>query len=190
MTTKQQRSKHLSYLLRHRPEAANLVLDEEGWCSIEQLLTNTDFTLEELETIVAEDAKQRYAIRYWEMEDSGVPTTREPMDIRANQGHSTKSVKMTFKVAVVPPKLFHGADDKSLAVILKDGLKPIRRHHVHLSADVETAVDVGGRRKSGFTVLAINAKAMLADGHKFYISDNGVWLSDHVPPNYLTQETT
>lgn len=189
MTTQAERSKYLSYLLRHKPETAKLTLDKEGWCSIEQLLANTDFTLEELEAIVAQDSKQRYAMRYWEMLDEGIPPTTEPTDIRANQGHSTKNVKMTFKTAVPPPKLFHGADDQFLHIIMKDGLLPIRRHHVHLSFDIETAQAVGGRRKSGHTVLVIDAAAMLRDGHKFFISDNGVWLSDHVPPKYLSKGT-
>jgi putative RNA 2'-phosphotransferase len=188
MTSSQDRSKYLSYLLRHKPETARLTLDKEGWCSIAQLIANTDFTVEELETIVAEDAKTRYAIRYWVMGgNEDLPETREPEAIRANQGHSTNEVKMTFKKAIPPTVLYHGADDKVLHLIMKKGLLPIKRHHVHLSADIETANAVGGRRKSGHTVLIVDAKKMLTDGHTFYISDNGVWLSSHVLPQYLKE---
>ena len=180
-----ERSKYLSYLLRHKPEAANLSLDKEGWCPLDQLLENTDFTLEELEKIVAEDAKGRYSFQYWEMADAGIPTTREPISIRANQGHSTSSVRLTFKKAVPPVKLFHGAGQAVLDKIRKDGLKPMSRHHVHLSADLETAEQVGGRRRSGYIILEVDAKSMLADGIEFFLSDNGVWLVDHVPAKYL-----
>lgn len=189
MTSPENRSKYLSYLLRHKPEVAHLTLDKEGWCSIAQLIANTDFTVEELETIVVEDAKQRYTIRYWVMGGEGLPETREPMAIRANQGHSTGDVELSFKVAVPPVALYHGADDRALDEIMKHGLMPMKRHHVHLSADVETATAVGGRRKNGYSVLIIDAKRMLADGHKFYISDNGVWLSNHVPPQYIKELT-
>lgn len=182
MTTQAERSKYLSYLLRHKPEAAKLTLDKEGWCSIAQLLANTDFTRVELLEIVDTDAKGRYTVN--EPRHSSVPATM----IRAAQGHSTQGVKMTFKVAIPPVKLFHGADDRVIDVIMKQGLLPIKRHHVHLSADIGTAEMVGGRRKSGFTILSIDAKQMVTDGHKFFISENGVWLSDHVPPNYLSKE--
>lgn len=180
------RSKFLSLLLRHKPEHANLTLNKEGWCDIWELIKNTDFTIEELEKIVAEDSKQRYSILYWEMGGEGLPYTREPMSIRANQGHST-DVKLTFKTAVPPPELFHGADEQALPSILKSGLMPMKRHHVHLSKDRETAIAVGSRRKS-FRLLRIDAEKMLYNGYKFYISDNGVWLIDAVPPPFITIE--
>ena len=187
--TIEQRSKYLSLLLRHKPETAKLTLDKEGWCDIYQLTTNTDFTPEELEEIVATDTKGRYTIRYWEMggEDSGLPYTKCPDRIRANQGHSTKSVNMTFKKGVPPAVLYHGADTRFRASIRKEGLKPMQRHHVHLSHDRTTAEAVGARRKK-YTIFFVDAKRMFADGHAFYISENGVWLVDHVPPQYLTWE--
>jgi putative RNA 2'-phosphotransferase len=112
------------------------------------------------------------------------------MFIRANQGHSVSKVQMSFKQASPKSQLFHGADNKVLDEILKHGLKPMARHHVHLSADFETAVSVGARRKTGFTVLSIDAQAMAADKIKFYISENGVYLVDHVPPKYIHKATT
>jgi putative RNA 2'-phosphotransferase len=93
---------------------------------------------------------------------------------------------MTFKVGVPPVRLYHGAGQVVLDEILKSGLKPMSRHHVHLSKDLETAEQVGGRRRSGYVILEVDAKAMLADGIKFYISENGVWLVDHVPAKYLS----
>ena len=166
-------SKFLAYLLRHEPEKAGLTLDREGWCSIDQLLQNTDFTLDRLKEIVAEDSKGRYSFN------------ADETKIRANQGHSTEKVRLTFQKAVPPTVLYHGTVDSTLALIQKQGLKPMSRHHVHLSADLSTAKTVGGRRKGGLTVLSVDTAAMLADGIQFYISDNGVWLVDAVPPKYL-----
>lgn len=165
-----ERSKKLSFLLRHKPEAASLTLDKEGWCEVSQLVANTDFTVTELESIVAQDSKGRYAMRDGR--------------IRANQGHSTDEVKMTFTKKVPPTVLYHGTPNGKVPVIMKEGLKPMKRHHVHLSQDTETA-SVVGKRRGEFTVLTVDAKQMLADGYEFFLSENNVWLVDAVPPKYL-----
>jgi putative RNA 2'-phosphotransferase len=166
-----ERSKYLSYLLRHKPESAKLTLDKEGWCSIEQLLANTDFSRGELIDIVDGDQKTRYAL------------SPDALKIRANQGHSTSDVRMTFKVAVPPVMLYHGTT--ATEAILREGLKPMNRHFVHLTADLDTAHSVGGRRKGTTTIFEIDAKQMLADGFAFKISENEVWLIEHVPPKYI-----
>lgn len=184
----QERSKYLSYLLRHKPEVAKLTLDKEGWCKLEQLLKNTDFTLEELEAIVAEDEKKRYAFKYWELVTTPLQQPiKEPIAIRANQGHSTNSVKMNFKAAVPPTVLYHGTTTTAVEQIKKQGLKPMSRHYVHASADVETAASVGGRRRGVVTIFMIDTAKMLRDGYMFRLSDNKVWLIEAVPPKYLTE---
>lgn len=179
--SKAERSKYLSYLLRHKPEAVGLTLDREGWCSILELLEKTDFTYDELVDIVTTDEKQRYEFA----PELGSVTALRYEAIRASQGHSTSQVRMTFKTAVPPTVLYHGTVDTTQDVILKQGLKPMNRHHVHLSADLNTAETVGGRRKGGTVVFEVDAKSMVADGIKFFISENGVWLVDAVAPKYL-----
>jgi putative RNA 2'-phosphotransferase len=171
--SQQSRSVKLSYLLRHKPEAAGLSIDKEGWVEIGELISKTDFTEPELKQIVADDEKSRYSF------------SADSMFIRANQGHSTPKVQLSFKQVLPPIQLFHGADIKVLDEIFKHGLMPMSRHHVHLSADFKTAEAVGARRKSGFTVLSIDAKAMVSDKIKFFISENGVYLVQHVPPKYI-----
>jgi putative RNA 2'-phosphotransferase len=179
MKKSESKSKYLSYLLRHKPESAGLTLSREGWCSVEQLIAKTDISLEELIEIVQTDSKGRYSFEFDQF--------NKPIRVRANQGHSTEGVRLKFKTAVPPAKLYHGTAQTALHEIEKSGLLPMSRHHVHLSADVETAESVCGRRKSGYSVLEIDAKQMLADGHQFYISANGVWLADSVPPKYLKE---
>jgi len=173
MNTSSERSKYLSYLLRPAPEKANLTLDKQGWCLIDQLLANTDFTEEELSSIVFNDTKGRYAFDAF------------ATSIRANQGHSTKDVRLTFNKAVPPVVLYHGTSKHAQAEIQRVGLLPMSRHHVHLSADLDTAQTVGGRRRGQTVVFEIDAKTMLANGYTFFLSENGVWLVDAVPPPFL-----
>jgi len=158
-------SKSLSYWLRHRPENIGIELDKNGWTSIDTLIENAkkevEFTREELNEVVANCDKQRFSIS-----DDG-------LRIKANQGHST-DVKLTFKEIAAPPVLYHGTVQQFIDSIMKSGLKPMKRHHVHLSKDVETATNVGSRRGKP-VILKINAMKMQDDGFKFYISDNGVY---------------
>ena len=171
-------SKLLSYILRHKPEKFGVTLDLQGWAPIDTVLHAAKIDRPTLETIVVEDAKGRYSI------------SEDGKSVRANQGHTKKSVHISFKTAVPPVTLWHGTTDDVWSQIQKHGLKPMSRHHVHLSDDKSTAEAVAGRRKSSTVVLAVDAKKMLADGIKFFISDNGVWLVDHVAPCYLTKETS
>lgn len=170
----QEKSKFLSYLLRHKPESKNLQLDKEGWITLQELVDKAGFTHAELVEIAKLDGKQRYTIS-----DDG-------LRIRANQGHSTTQVRMTFDRAVPPPVLYHGTAYETSSIVLKEGLKPMSRHHVHLSADEQVAIEVAGRRRGSTIVLKIDAAKMLADGIRFYKSVNGVWLVDYVHPKYCT----
>lgn len=171
--SEQTRSKFLSYVLRHHPEKINLKLDKDGWADIESLCKLSDFTLSELETIVSNDEKTRYSIKDGK--------------IRANQGHSTDKVNVIFKSAVPPVILYHGTNIECVSVILKQGLLPMSRHYVHLTSDLSTAKSVGGRRKSGFAILEIDAKTMYNDGCTFYLSENNVWLVKEVSPKYIKE---
>lgn len=165
------KSKFLSFILRHKPEAAKLTMTKDGWVDVKQLLSNTDITETELLEIVASDEKQRYAITDGR--------------IRANQGHSI-NVEVALTKAIPPTVLYHGTNVGVLASILKTGLQKQKRNHVHLSSDLVTAKDVGGRRRGDLVILAVDCKSMLADKFQFFISANKVWLIDSVPAKYLS----
>lgn len=173
-----QLSKFLSRHLRHTPEAVGLALGEGGWVNVDDLLAAAAqhgrlFTRAELEAVVAGNDKQRFAF-----DETG---TR----IRAQQGHSVP-VDLGLVPTVPPAELYHGTVPAALPAIRRAGLSKMQRHHVHLSPDIETARRVGNRR--GSTVLfAVDAAALHAAGHAFYVSGNGVWLTEHVPPEYLRE---
>ncbi|MFF0715607.1 RNA 2'-phosphotransferase [Streptomyces bauhiniae] len=167
-------SKYLSKHLRHQPERIGLTLDPAGWVEIDTLLAAAaahgfPVTRAELDHVVAVNDKWRFAV--------------EGGRIRASQGHSVE-VALGLPPATPPPYLYHGTVARSLDAIRAEGLRPMNRHDVHLSADRETATRVGARRGRP-VVLAVDAGAMHRDGHVFHVSANGVWLTDAVPPRYL-----
>ena len=169
-------SKGLSYVLRHRPGSVGLTLDDAGWVDVDALLAalaahGLALTRADLERVVAINDKRRFAF-----DPSG---TR----IRASQGHSV-AVDLGYAVEAPPDELFHGTPIRNLSAILAEGLRPGRRHAVHLSPDVATALTVG-RRRGDAVVLRVDTAAMAADGARFTRSANGVWLVDAVPPAYL-----
>lgn len=169
-------SKFLSYVLRHKPETIGLTLEDGGWVAVEQLLqalkaARKDVTRDLLEDIVQTNDKQRFAF------------SEDGTKIRASQGHSLQ-VDLGLRPIPPPDILFHGTARRFLDSILSTGLQPQQRQHVHLSPDEQTALRVGQRHGKPI-VLRVNAGAMHADGHVFFLSANGVWLTAHVPPTFL-----
>lgn len=168
-------SKRMSYVLRHAPQTVNLTLDSQGWVDLAEFLRAMGIDRATLDAVVAGNNKQRFAV------ETG-PHGHER--IRASQGHSVE-VDLALEPISPPPALYHGTSVASLPSILTGGLLKQGRHHVHLSADTATARIVGERRRAEVAILRIDAARMFADGHAFYRSANGVWLTDHVPPAYI-----
>ncbi|MFE2723464.1 RNA 2'-phosphotransferase [Kitasatospora sp. NPDC059327] len=171
-------SKRLSRVLRHEPELVGITLDGAGWVEVDVLLAalaaaGIRLTRAELDHVVATNNKRRFAY------------SEDGRSIRASQGH-TVAVDLGLAATVPPARLFHGTATRSLDAIFREGLRPMARRDVHLSADTDTAVRVGARHGRP-VVLVVDAAAMAAAGHAFRISANGVWLTDAVPPEYLSR---
>ncbi|TYA78612.1 RNA 2'-phosphotransferase [Seonamhaeicola marinus] len=176
MTEQQKKklSKFLSYILRHHPDAIGLKLDDNGWANVNDLLStpNMRFSMEDLEEVVATNDKKRFSFN------------ADKTKIRANQGHSLKTVDLELKAQTPPKFLYHGTVAKFIPEIRLNGLIKMSRQHVHLSKDRDTAVKVGSRRGNPI-ILSIRALDMHNSGKDFFISDNGVWLTDHIPAEFI-----
>lgn len=203
-------SKKLSYWLRHNPDDIGIIIERNGWTDIGLLISKASdnskfiFDYNEVLEVVKNSDKQRFSIekkcvkdvcddncdaldrRMEDGEEFELSNDMCSIRIRANQGHSIK-VEFDFPEVVPPTILYHGAPVGVVDVIMKEGLKKMKRHHVHLSPDEETAAAVGSRRGK-YEVLKIEAMKLRANGHKIYMSDNGVYLVDEVPPEYIKRQ--
>lgn len=169
-------SKYLSKHLRHQPERIGIKLAPGGWIAVDELLAackkyQFPITYTELEEVVSRNDKQRFSF-----DNTGTL-------IRANQGHSVE-IDLQLAPQVPPDVLYHGTGHKSVESILQTGLCKMSRHHVHLSPDITTAKNVGSRHGKS-VVFVVDAATMHKTGFTFCCSDNGVWLVDSVPPEYL-----
>ncbi|MCP4441243.1 MAG: RNA 2'-phosphotransferase [Aureispira sp.] len=169
-------SKFLSLVLRHQPEKIGLTLDSQGWANTQELLekinkSGTALNLATLQEVVGNNNKKRFAFN------------PDGSKIRASQGHSIQ-IDLGYTPTQPPEFLYHGTATRFLESIQQDGLNKGARHHVHLSKDLPTAKSVGGRHGVP-VILTIKAQAMFDDGCKFFVSVNGVWLTDSIPVKYI-----
>ena len=171
-------SRTISHALRHEPWLYELELDDAGWVPVEALLTAlgaekpawAGLNEADLRQMMAEASKQRY-----EMQGGR---------IRALYGHSTPQ-KLLKEPATPPAVLFHGTAPKTVALIRRDGLRPMRRQYVHLSADIPTATQVGRRKARDPVILRIRAGEAHGAGVPFYRGNDLVWLADAVAPEFI-----
>ena len=170
-------SKLLSYILRHAPDSIGLTLDNYGWASTNELITKINsthgynVTLDILKKVVENNDKKRFSF------------SPDFMRIKANQGHSI-SIEFDLEPTEPPDVLYHGTATRNLDGIFADGINAGKRHHVHLSDTTDTARQVGARHGNP-VVLEIDSKSMYEDGFEFMLSENGVWLVDHIPSEYI-----
>lgn len=167
-----EKGKELSYLLRHDREAYdNGLIDCNGWRCVSELI-GLGFTQDELDEIVETNNKKRFEYN------------ADKSKLRARQGHSIP-VDVGLKETMPPDVLYHGTATRFIDSIKEKGLISGSRLYVHLSADEGTAVNVGSRHGKPY-VITVDCKQMVKDGFKFYLSNNGVWLTNNVPVEYLS----
>lgn len=162
------KGKRLAFLLRHDKDYQ---FDEHGWREVSDLIANHGYTMELLDEIVETNNKKCYEY------------SEDKSKIRARQGHSV-NVDVELKEVIPPDILYHGTAKTTLSAIMNEGIIKGGRLHVHLSQTEETALNVG-KRHGKPVVIRINTGQMNQDGIKFYLSNNGVWLTEYVSPKYI-----
>jgi putative RNA 2'-phosphotransferase len=173
-----QLSKTISHALRHQPWLYELELDNEGWISVDALLTALRQHRADWKNLVADDIarmmaasdKQRFELKAGR--------------IRALYGHSLPN-KLLKQLGKPPDLLYHGTSPKAAQSITREGLKPMGRQYVHLSADKMTALQVGRRKAKTPVILKIQAAEAFASGVRFYAGNEKVWLADYIPPQFI-----
>jgi putative RNA 2'-phosphotransferase len=173
-------SKAVSHALRHEPWLYELELDDEGWTPVEALVKALsqeprwrDLSRAQMETMIERSAKQRHEI--------------DGNRIRALYGHSVPG-RIAKTLSVPPAVLFHGTAARSVPAILADGLRPMQRQYVHLSADRDTAYSVGRRKNAAVAILVIRAGEAHAGGVPFWLGNQMVWLADCIPPVFIRED--
>lgn len=169
-------SKFLSLVLRHKPEEIGLILDDEGWASVNELIekiNNTGLALafEDLKEVVETNDKKRFVF------------SNDFSMMRANQGHSI-DVDLKLEPVTPPTILYHGTAEKNIASILKKGILKQDRNYVHLSTDIDTATKVGMRYGKP-VIIEVAALEMSKNGYLFYLSENNVWLTDFIDNEFI-----
>jgi putative RNA 2'-phosphotransferase len=172
-------SRTVSHALRHEPGAYGLTLDAQGWVYISDLLralreSDTQWAAlceADLSEMVRNSAKVRHEI--------------ERGRIRALYGHSTPE-RLTREANRPPNFLFHGTSPVAAEEIRVQGLKPMSRQQVHLSVDVETALQVGRRKSPSPVILRIDAEQASQNGVQFFQGNDSVWLADGVPAEFVS----
>lgn len=170
-------SKFISLVLRHDPGAIGLSLDRAGWADLDELVEKANASGQPLSRAVIGEIMELNDKRRFELSPDG-------LRIRALHGHSVREVDMAYEPAVPPATLYHGTATRFLDSIRTEGLHSGQRRLVHLSADRETAIEVGQRHGKP-AVLVILAGQMHAAGFEFYQTASGVWLTEKAPVRYI-----
>ncbi|WP_171257006.1 RNA 2'-phosphotransferase, partial [Acinetobacter baumannii] len=102
----------------------------------------------------------------------------------AVQGHSTTSVDITLNKLKPPTYLYHGTAQRFIDSIKEQGLISKDRQYVHLTENRDTALTVGARYGKP-EILVIDALKMHDSRFEFFQAENGVWLSKHVPIEFI-----
>lgn len=171
-------SKTVSHALRHEPWLYEFELDSEGWVPVDELIAALrrhrddwkSLNRSDLTEMIEKSQKQRHEIVNGR--------------IRAFYGHSISGL-LKKEVLEPPSLLYHGTNPEIITPIMSEGLKPMGRQYVHLSSDVETAIEVGRRKSRNPVILTVEACKAHDQGIRFYLGNEKVWLADDVPPAFL-----
>ncbi|KAE9379229.1 hypothetical protein N431DRAFT_327010 [Stipitochalara longipes BDJ] len=188
-------SKALSKLLRHAAVDVGLKLDPEGFARVDQVmqwqrLKSLHVTFEDIRIATADNAKQRFSMKpNPALYTTPDPESDNPSDwvIRANQGHSIAVdsaallIPVTIEAGNIPDVVVHGTYFGVYQAILDSGgLKKMSRNHIHFSTGLPEGKQsvISGMRNDAELLIYVDIKKSLEDGGVWWISENGVVLTE------------
>jgi len=188
-------SKTLSWILRHGAKSEGLYMRSDGYIRVNDLLASprlsspTPLDFATLQRIVENDSKKRYMLL--ESPDEAAPTAGDVWWIRANQGHSLKEIQLDLKPilsAADIPMAVHGTNRTAWKSIAVQGLSKRTRNHIHLAQGVPEDGVISGMRQSAQVLIYINVQKALDAGLSFFLSENGVVLTEGDEHGFLSTE--
>ena len=172
-------SKFMSLILRHKATEFGLNINSQGLVNVVEFLEFVNkqkglesVTMKDIHQVVINCNKQRFKLT--EIDDQ--------LYISANQGHSIGFVTADRKEVIDPseiPICIHGTNKAAISLIMQSGgLSRMDRNDIHMASALPESGDViSGMRKSSNVVVWIDVDKAMAQGIKFFISNNGVILS-------------
>jgi len=110
--------------------------------------------------------------------------------IRANQGYSFsegfnpekiyKKITNTNQLPI-PGLAIHGTSKKYISAIIKNGLNPMKRTHIHFSTqEYGSSEMISGMRKSSEVLIYLDVEKVLDNNIPLYLSENQVLLCPEI----------
>lgn len=171
----------MALILRHRSDEFRLTLDRQGYARISELVRALhtsprwqQVTEDDVYQLVEQQQKRRFEI--------------QGDQIRAVYGH-TLPVEIQYPQVEPPDDLYHGTSPRALERIRVEGLLPVERQYVHLSATVDAAREVGLRHSDHPIVLRIRAREAHQAGIVFHQADELIYLVKRVPKQFIEEMT-
>jgi putative RNA 2'-phosphotransferase len=174
---REQISRLLSLMLRHKPERFYLDLDIQGYGPVEEVIEGLrqkvdDVTEEEVIEIVDGPEKRRF-----ELKDGR---------IRARYGHSFP-IDLGLETTEPPEFLYFATVPDQVRAIATGGIRPGDRQYVHLSMTSEIATQVARNRTETPVVFCIKAREAAQAGIEFY-DRQPVMLTRGIPAEFIEPE--
>ena len=159
-------SKKVAYLCRHSD-----FIRDNGWVEVDTVLHECNIDFNTLCSIVEQDDKGRFQL------------TDDFKEIRAVYGHS-KTFNCQMAPSIPPTILYHGTASKNVETILSVGLDSKSRQFVHLTTNIDNALNTGIRHGEP-SVLTVFAQSLWENGANFFKANDFVWLTASVAPKYI-----
>jgi putative RNA 2'-phosphotransferase len=170
----------MSGILRHFPDQFGVMMDDNGWVSIIDLVDAIKtrkiglhwLRPHHIEAIVETDEKHRYQV--------------DGEMVRATYAH-TIDVNLSDLPMAELNELYYPVTEDEVDIILEQGLTPTDRSKVHLSGSIQKATEAGQIRTENPIILQIDAGKAIKNGVSIRKAGKDVYISDDIDVKYISR---